>query len=291
MKKRIISILLAVCLIFGLLPVGVLAASATSGSCGKNATWSYNAATKTLSISGSGDMADYETDRLMGIENAPPWDAYREEIEHVIINSGITSIGSEAFGRGEWSDKTYPNLSSVSIAPTVTKVGDHAFCGAEKLESIELTNVTSLGGMALAYTGLKSIYIPASLKTISGDGTDADYETTLCFEGCVNLQSITVDPSHSKYRSVDGVLFTGNTLLCYPAGKTDRSYAVPNGTTKIAGEAFKGNTNITAVSIPASVQKVGSYAFLCCDNLVNVDLAVQLHLHILRYQHWFCLPP
>ena len=34
MKKRIISILLAVCLVFGLLPVGVLAASAASGSCG-----------------------------------------------------------------------------------------------------------------------------------------------------------------------------------------------------------------------------------------------------------------
>ena len=98
MEKRIISILLAVCLIFGLLPVGVLAASATSGSCGKNATWSYNAATKTLSISGSGDMTDYETDPAMGIENAPPWDDYREEIEHVIINEGITSIGAEAFG-------------------------------------------------------------------------------------------------------------------------------------------------------------------------------------------------
>ena len=66
MKTRIISILLAVCLIFGLLPVGVLAASATSGSCGKNATWSYNAATKTLSISGSGDMTDYHCDPVMG---------------------------------------------------------------------------------------------------------------------------------------------------------------------------------------------------------------------------------
>lgn len=272
MKKRIISILLAVCLIFGLLPVGVLAASAASGSCGKNATWSYNAATKTLSISGSGDMADYETDYAGAVENTPPWDAYREEIEHVIINSGITSIGSEAFG-SYWSDKTYPKLSSVSIAPTVTKIGDNAFDGAEKLETIELTNVTSLGEMALAYTGLKSIYIPASLETITGDGTDADHEATFCFEGCVNLQSITVDPSHSKYRSVDGVLFTGNTLLCYPAGKTDSSYAVPNGTTKITGEAFKGNTNITAVSVPASVQKIGSYAFLFCDKLVNVDLA------------------
>ena len=66
MKKRIISILLAVCLIFGLLPVGVFAANPTSGTCGKNATWSYNAATKTLSISGSGDMADYHCDPVMG---------------------------------------------------------------------------------------------------------------------------------------------------------------------------------------------------------------------------------
>ena len=272
MEKRIISILLAVCLIFGLLPVGVLAASATSGFCGKNATWSYNAATKTLSISGRGDMTDYCTDIVGGFDDAPPWDVYREEIEHAIINEGITSIGSEAFG-SQWSNKIYPNLISVSIAPTVTKIGDAAFKGAEKLEAIELANVTSLGGMALAYTGLKSIYIPASLKTIPDDGTDASYEVTFCFEGCVNLQSITVDPSHSKYRSVDGVLFTGNTLLCYPAGKTDNSYAVPNGTTKITGEAFKGNTNITAVSIPASVQKIGGYAFFCCDNLVNVDLA------------------
>ena len=275
MKKRIISILLAVCLIFGLLPVGVFAANATSGSCGKNATWSYNAATKTLSISGSGDMTDYETDPAMGIENTPPWDAYREEMEHAVINSGITSIGSEAFGSSGWSDKTYPNLISVSIAPTVTKVGDHAFHGAEKLESIELTNVTSLGEMALAYTGIKTFYIPPTLETIPDDGTDDAYAygTTFCFEGCVNLQSITVDPGHTKYRSVDGVLFAGNTLLCYPAGKTNSSYAVPNGTTKITSEAFKYNTNITAVSIPASVQEIGGYAFFCCDNLVNVDLA------------------
>ena len=73
MKKRIISILLAVCLIFGLLPVGVLAANPTSGSCGANARWEYDAATKTLSISGSGDMADYHCDPVMGEYNRPPW--------------------------------------------------------------------------------------------------------------------------------------------------------------------------------------------------------------------------
>ena len=117
MKTRIISILLAVCIVFGLLPVGVLAADPVSGSCGKNATWHYDTATKTLSISGSGDMADYHCDPVMGEYNRPPWDTYREEIEHVIINEGITSIGQQAFG-STWVEGNYPNLcrsSNLSI--------------------------------------------------------------------------------------------------------------------------------------------------------------------------------
>ena len=70
-----VSIFLAVCLMFGLLPVSALAAIPTSGSCGKNAKWSYNTATKTLTISGRGDMTDYEVDPVIGIEDAPPWNA------------------------------------------------------------------------------------------------------------------------------------------------------------------------------------------------------------------------
>lgn len=270
MIRRIISIFLAVCLMFGLLPVGALAATPTSGSCGKYAKWSYHAATKTLTISGRGDMADYKTERGGLVDNPPPWDAYREEMEHAVINSGITSIGSEAFG-SQWSDKTYPNLRSVSIAPTVTKIGDAAFNGAKKLDAIELTNVTSLGSGVFQFSGLKSIYIPASLETIPEDGTDTS--AVLCFLGCSELQSIIVSSGNPKYHSVDGVLFAGTALLCYPAGKTGSNYAVPNGTTKITGEAFRGNSNITAVSIPASVQKIGNFAFMYCDRLQNADLA------------------
>ena len=258
MKTRIISILLAVCLIFGLLPVGVLAASATSGSCGKNATWSYNAATKTLSISGSGDMTDYETDPAMGIENAPPWDDYREEIEHVIINEGITSIGAEAFGF-QYTSNCYSNLSSVSIAPTVTKIGSCAFTNAEKLKSIDLPNVTSIGDAAFNGTGIQSLMLPSTLETF-------EYEDSRGFLCCGNLQSITVDPGNQKYRSVDGVLFAGNKLLRYPAGKAGNIYTVPSGTTWIATSAFADNENITTISIPSSVSKIDSLAFeqYCC---------------------------
>lgn len=265
MKTRIISILLAVCLIFGLLPVGVLAASATSGSCGKNATWSYNAATKTLSISGSGDMTDYETDPAMGIENAPPWDDYREEIEHVIINEGITSIGAEAFGF-QYTSNCYSNLSSVSIALTVTKIGSCAFTNAEKLKSIDLPNVTSIGYAAFNGTGIQSLMLPSTLETF-------EYEDSRGFLSCGNLQSITVDPGNQKYRSVDGVLFAGNKLLRYPAGKAGNIYTVPSGTTWIATSAFADNENITTISIPSSVSKIDSLAFEQCSKLAKITIA------------------
>ena len=265
MKTRIISILLAVCLIFGLLPVGVLAASATSGSCGKNATWRYDAATKTLSISGSGDMTDYGTDPAMGIENAPPWDDYREEIEHVIINEGITSIGAEAFGF-QYTSNCYSNLSSVSIAPTVTKIGSCAFTSAEKLKSIDLPNVTSIGYAAFNGTGIQSLMLPPTLETF-------EYEDSRWFLCCGNLQSITVDPGNQKYRSVDGVLFAGNKLLRYPAGKAGNSYTVPSGTTWIATSAFADNENITTISIPSSVSKIDSLAFEQCSKLAKITIA------------------
>lgn len=268
MKTRIISILLAVCLIFGLLPVGVLAASATSGSCGKNATWSYNAATKTLSISGSGDMTDYHCDPVMGEYNRPPWDTYREEIEHVIINEGITSIGQQAFG-STWVEGNYLNLCSVSIAPTVTKIGAEAFAWAQKLESIELPNVTSIGYAAFNGTGIRSIYIPPTME--EGEG---DVDSGLgWFINCTNLQSITVDPGNQTYRSVDGVLFSGDILLRYPAGKAGSSYTVPNGTARIALSAFEGSENITSVSVPASVSRIDAFAFNGCTKLKNITIA------------------
>ena len=271
MKKRVIGLFLTICMLVGVLPIGVLAADTQSGKCGANAAWSYDTNTKTLTISGTGAMEDYNYDHLSGDDyKESPWDEYREEIESVIVGNGITKIGNDAFG-SYYSDGVCPNLNNVVIGSGVQQIGDGAFAGAEKLESIELQSVTSIGEMALAYTGLESIYIPASVETIMGDGTD--FEWTTCFQGCINLQSITVASGNPKYRSEDGVLFAENTLLCYPAGKTDSSYVIPSGTAKIAGEAFRGNNNITAVSVPASVQKIGSDAFMDCISLQKADLA------------------
>lgn len=71
----------------------------------------------TLTISGTGDMPDYEIH-----DNKAPWRIYQDKIEKVVIKDGVTNIGSYAFYYCE-------NLTSVEIPNSVTSIGMFAFYG------------------------------------------------------------------------------------------------------------------------------------------------------------------
>jgi hypothetical protein len=83
-----------------------------SGTCGTDVSWALVG--HTLTISGTGNMADYIS------ENAP-WYAYLSSITSVVIESGVTSIGENAFMSS--------GLTSVSIPSGVTSIGNSAFSG------------------------------------------------------------------------------------------------------------------------------------------------------------------
>ena len=61
----------------------MMAMADDSGTCGDNLTWTYTEATKTLTISGTGDMRDY-------VNSHAPWYSYRESILKVLIDEGVT---------------------------------------------------------------------------------------------------------------------------------------------------------------------------------------------------------
>ena len=69
MKKinKILSIILAILTVISIIPI-TASAAAYSGDCGDNVTWSYSGSTQTLTISGTGDMYDYESDNR-------PWES------------------------------------------------------------------------------------------------------------------------------------------------------------------------------------------------------------------------
>lgn len=105
--------------------------------------WKYDDTTKTLTVYGNGKMADY-TD-----EYSAPWHSYTLEIENVVVESGVTSVGNYAFSGAE-------NLKSVSLADSVVSIGTNAFSSCKSLESLAFSeNVISIGDYSFAYNGVQ----------------------------------------------------------------------------------------------------------------------------------------
>ena len=91
-SKKILLFAVIVTLFTLLFALGASAEDvATSGSCGTNATWSFDSATGTLTISGSGATTNYTAD------NRPPYYAYASTTKKIVVEEGITALGNRAF--------------------------------------------------------------------------------------------------------------------------------------------------------------------------------------------------
>lgn len=186
---------LGACLL--LLPERAQAAEITRGTCGDNLTWVLDS-DGTLTISGAGAMTDYST-------YGAPWYSYCSEITSVVINAGVTSIGSNAFA------DCY-NLTSVTIPDGVTSIGAYAFYYSGLTSVTMPDSVTTINSYAFYGCGsLESVTIPDTVFEIG-------YST---FANCGSLTGIWVDAGNGEYSSdSQGVLFTKerSSVLQVPGG-------------------------------------------------------------------------
>ena len=207
---------------------------------------------------------------------------YCASLTNVAIPNGVTEICANAFSGctsltsitipnsvteiGSWAFNGCISLTSITIPDGVTNIGMSAFDWCRDLESITIPNsVTSIGESAFRYcTNLKGITIPSGVTSI-GNGA---------FENCTNLTEIKVSTKNAKYVSVNGVLYNKNktTIMCYPAGKKDKSYKIINSVSSIIANAFSGCDSITNITIPNSVTEIGSSAFRRCTSLTSITI-------------------
>ena len=268
-----------------------------NGTCGENLTWALDS-NGTLTISGTGNMAGWETDHA-------PWYDNRDSIKTVIIEDGVTSIGANAFFDCKGlSSVTIPNgvtsisswafgdctaLASITIPDSVTIIDYQAFFDCTGLTSVTIGNsVTSIGWSTFyGCTGLTSIIIPDSVTEIDhfafGDCTGLTSITIpgsvtsvygSAFYGCSGLTDIAVNENNNDYSSVAGVLFDRDKteLIAYPAGKADTSYIIPDSVTSIGELAFYRCTDLKRIIIPSSVTSIGDSAFHGCVGLTSITL-------------------
>jgi hypothetical protein len=139
-------------------------------------------------------------------------------------------------------------------------------------------SVTSIEDNAIAAcVSLTSITVPESVITIGFN-----------FSYCLALTSINVNSENPNYSSATGVLFNKNktTLICYPTGKPENDYIIPNGVTSIKELAFYYCTALTSVTIPESVTNIESWVFRSCTalssitNLNPVPISIELDVFV-----------
>ena len=240
MKKRILSMLLALVMLATLLPVGLIdtaeAAATHSGTCGDNVTWTLDAS-GTLTISGKGAMADYYIFSV-------PWYDTRSQVKTVIIKNGVTSIGNCAFD-------VCSSLTSATIPNSVTGIGNWAFYGCSSLTSATIPySVTSIGEDAFnGCKSLTSVTIPNSVTSIANGA----------FSNCSSLTSVTIP---------DGVTSIGESALYGCSSLTN--VTIPKSVTSIGDWAFSNCTSLTNVTIPKSVTRIGFGAFSGSNATITV---------------------
>ena len=234
---------------------------------------------KTLTISGTGEMKDWDYDSVEGWHDTQ----YTNVLEKVIINEGIINIGEYAF-------EECSSLESINIPEGVTSIGYHSFQGCNSLESIKIPeSVTSIENYAFyECSSLESINIPEGVKSIESDvfyGCSSlesivipESVTSISngtFSGCSSLEGIHVDENNTEYISENGILFNKEKteIICYPAGKKDiKEYMIPEGVTSIGSSVFRGCSSLASINIPEGVTSIEDFAFHGCSSLTSINI-------------------
>ena len=280
MKKRLLSMILALSMMLTILPVNAitaLAADDKSGACGDGLTYTMiqnddGTDTYTLAITKSGTGTGAMTDYSYSSGYKPvPWYTECDKITKLTI-AGATSIGKSAF-------EDCHKLADVTISGSVTSIGEEAFEGCQALTNTSISNIlkeaTSIGeGAFRGCTSLTSVEIPKSVTSIG----------VAAFGQCSNLVNVKILGTITsiaastfidcgKLNNFDipvSVTSIGDWAFARCSGLAD--IKIQENVTSIGNRAFENCTSITTIKIPDSVTSIGENAFNGCSSLRQVDL-------------------
>ena len=180
-------------------------------------------------------------------------------IVDVSLPNTIVHLGEFCF---EWCDK----LTSITIPNSVKHIRRNAFACCEGLQSVVIGDSVETIDMA-AYMGcrsLETIHLPKSVYAVG----------PVVFSHTDKLQSFSVDEDNQRYCAVDGVLYDKDkkTIVAYPCGREDEQYTILEGVEEVYYSAFESNAYLKEVTLPASLNIVGPYAFSMCQELRYIDI-------------------
>ena len=233
-----------------------------SGKCGDSASWKLDA-DGVLTITGAGPMADYGA-------YGPWYIAHLTDIKKVVVQKGVTAIGSYAFASLE-------RVTSVTIPEGVTSIGSSAFenCGLMAyggLGAVTLPEgLTTIGSSAFSGSYMDSLTLPESLRTIGGAAFEKSHLKTLTIPGGVtSIGNGAFSNSHlTSIQLPDGAQLGAMLFYqCYELTEV----TLPADLTVIGPSMFENCGSLKNVTIPSGVTHIGNAAFAACEALPEIRL-------------------
>ena len=199
-----------------------------------------------------GMLYDQEEHRLISFPS-------KSKKNKIAIPDGIQSIGENALA---WCR----NLKNVTIPDSVTYIGHSAFNGCKNLTDIRIPDsVTRIDARAFeSCESLTRVMIPDSVAEIGINP----------WRNCSRLVSFEISQDQPILEIIDGALCRKDNkeLVCYPCGRKDSAYVIPDGIQAIGGSAFDCCQKLSQVTIPEGVKYIGDNAFSLCKNLKSVSV-------------------
>lgn len=246
-----------------------------TGKCGDNLIWKLDSNGK-LTISGTGEMYNFNRLAKEGESNAIPWLNYRSQIKSVCVEEGVTSIGNSAFYNTSWSPSSSQkdSIEVVSLPDSLRKIGSAGFCKCNLLSSIEFPDsVFSIeNGAFSGCTSLMIIDLPDELIDLG----------SRAFEDCAKATEIKFN---EKLQSIGESAFSNvkiekltipNTIKCIEnsAFKWCRylKELVVEGDINLDFDAFAGCESLEKVSFNGKISGNCNSIFRECNELKEVSI-------------------
>ena len=179
--------------------------------------------------------------------------AIPQTVEYGGASYTVTALAESAF-------ESCTTLTSLTLPPTIRTIGSYCFYNCT-FTTLQLPDsLRTIGDHAFLYSSISSLHLPAAFES---------YDE--CAFWARNLISITVDENNPRYRSIDGWLYSKDSLtLCIvPSGETG-AVAVPTFVRHLGKMAFGFCSHITSVTLPEGLTTIGDFAFNCCSAVNNI---------------------
>jgi len=186
---------------------------------------------------------------------------------------------------GASSFRSCTQLKSVKLPDSLIKIGDLAFSGCEQLREIHLNSgIIELGHRFIAYTKVKEIVIPCTVKKMEYALDRASFIKTVVFEnGIKAIPDKAISPSYPNEKMrIENIILPNTVEVIGRDAFLNcvflQDINIPNSVITISEFSFDGCVGLIKVTIPDTVEEIKEGAFVNCKQLTQITLGKNLKI-------------